>query len=206
MMKINFKTQVLMLASACILSACDKDNTVTPEPVKSETFRDLAADPTTTTSTGQPASTGKYTFFSFKNGLVSSADSASTKWDIAFRATSIIVNGGTSGPGQGAALIRDGIFSEILEAPSTGYVQDAKPNFAITASSGRGWYNYNPVANLITPIAGKVLIFKTADGKYAKMEILSYYKGAPATPTATDVSRYYTFRYVYQPDGSTKLQ
>jgi hypothetical protein len=34
------------------------------------------------------------------------------------------------------------------------------------------------------------------------MEVISYYKGAPAQPVSTDESGYYTFRYVYQPDGS----
>ena len=41
-----------------------------------------------------------------------------------------------------------------------------------------------------------------ADGKYAKVEILSYYQGAPDSPDAfTDQSRYYTFNYVYQPNS-----
>ena len=39
----------------------------------------------------------------------------------------------------------------------------------------------------------------------AKVEILSYYLGAPENPDAfTDPSRYYTFNYVYQPnEGAT---
>ena len=60
---------------------------------------------------------------------------------------------------------------------------------------------------IVSPIAGRVIIVKTADGKFAKLEILSYYKNAPATPNAmTDMARYFTFRYVYQPDGSKKLE
>jgi len=50
-----------------------------------------------------------------------------------------------------------------------------------------------------------VIFLKTAEGKYAKLEILSYHKGAPAAPIPTSEARHYTFRYVYQPDGSTKL-
>ncbi len=207
-MKINQSTFVISLAIALAIgfTSCDKDNTVTPDPIKSDTAKDIAADPTTTTSTGQPATTGKFAFFSFKNGSVASSDSASTKWDIAFRATTIIVNGGVSGPGQGAAQVLTGIFSDIKEAPASGYTQDASTGYAIPTGSGKGWYNYNPATNIISPIAGKVLVIKTADGKYAKMEILSYYKGAPATPDANSVGRYYTFRYVYQPDGTVKFQ
>lgn len=205
-MNTIFRTITCLITSAFLFSACDKDNTVTPDPIKSDTAKDIAADPTTTTSSGQPATTGKFAFFSFKNGAVASADSASTKWDIAFRATTIIVNGGVSGPGQGAAQVLTGIFSDTKEAPASGYTQDTSAGYAIPTGSGKGWYNYNPTTNIISPIAGKVLVIKTADGKYAKMEILSYYKGAPATPDASSVGRYYTFRYVYQPDGTVKFQ
>ena len=49
-------------------------------------------------------------------------------------------------------------------------------------------------------------MLRTADGNYAKLEILSYYRGNPDT-SASDFSavkngRYYTFRYVVQPSGS----
>ena len=58
-----------------------------------------------------------------------------------------------------------------------------------------------PPTFLITPTAGRILVFKTADGKFAKVEILSYYEGAPENPDAfVDQSRYYTFNYVYQPN------
>ena len=52
-------------------------------------------------------------------------------------------------------------------------------------------------------IAGKVFVVKTHDGKYAKFEILSYYKDAPATPDATSVGRYYSFNYAYQANSTT---
>jgi hypothetical protein len=61
---------------------------------------------------------------------------------------------------------------------------------------------------LVTAIPGRVLVIKTASGKYAKVEILNYYKGG-LTPssTASDStksygSRFYKFRYTYQADGS----
>jgi hypothetical protein len=56
-------------------------------------------------------------------------------------------------------------------------------------------------------------VIKTSDGKYAKLEMKSYYKGNPdtTTPTFADLatrpaSRFYTFRFAYQADGSTTLQ
>jgi hypothetical protein len=59
---------------------------------------------------------------------------------------------------------------------------------------------------VITPIAGRTIVVRTADGKFAKVEILNYYKNAPASPTMTDASRYYTFRFKFQPDGSKNLK
>ncbi|MEA5258138.1 HmuY family protein [Arcicella aquatica] len=199
------KIALSALVISTLFIACKKDDEVVVQPVKSETVKDLAADPTTNVSaTGQPTGTGKYTFFSFKNGIVASSDSATTKWDIGVRATTIITNGGGSGSGQGGAVVITGIFDEIKEVPASAtFAQDTKTTFAIPTGAGNGWYNY--ANGIITPAAGKVILIKTADGKYAKVEILSYYKGAPTTPTTTDVARYYTFRYVYQPEASTKF-
>ncbi|MDR6564537.1 MULTISPECIES: HmuY family protein [unclassified Arcicella] len=199
------KITLSALVISTLFTACKKDDEVVVQPVKSETVKDLAADPTTSVSaTGQPTGTGKYTFFSFKNGIIASSDSATTKWDIGVRATTIITNGGGSGSGQGGAVVITGIFDEIKEVPASAtFAQDTKTTFAIPTGAGNGWYNY--ANGIITPAAGKVILIKTADGKYAKVEILSYYKGAPTTPTTTDVARYYTFRYVYQPEASTKF-
>ncbi len=199
------KITLSALVISTLFTACKKDDEVVVQPVKSETVKDLAADPTTSVSaTGQPTGTGKYTFFSFKNGIVASSDSATTKWDIGVRATTIITNGGGSGSGQGGAVVITGIFDEIKEVPASAtFAQDTKTTFAIPTGAGNGWYNY--ANGIITPAAGKVILIKTADGKYAKVEILNYYKGAPTTPTTTDVARYYTFRYVYQPEASTKF-
>ena len=117
------------------------------------------------------------------------------------------VNGGSSGPGQGGAQVYTGLFESLTTAPDTGYKTDATGALAIT-----GWYSYDATTHVISPVPGRILALRTATGKYAKMEIQSYYKnaaGAPilGTPTGTDINNYgyYTFRYVYQPSG-TSLQ
>ena len=56
----------------------------------------------------------------------------------------------------------------------------------------------------MTPIAGRTIALTTGDGDYAKLRILSYYRGNPATPGGD--SRYYTFEYVVQPDGSRDFE
>lgn len=207
-MKNTIKKSAFAFIACLTLMACEETEVAQKEPVIAKTVRDIAADPTTPSTTGgRPTSTGKFTFFSFKDEVLSSADSASTKWDLAFRGTTILTNGGVSGPGQGGAAVKDGIFSEMKEVPAgTSFAQDASTGPAIPTGSGTGWYNYNPATNLVTPIAGKVMLVRTADGKFAKFEVLSYYKGAPANPTAADQGRFYTIRYAYQPDGSMKFE
>ncbi|MCA4900456.1 MAG: HmuY family protein [Bacteroidota bacterium] len=213
-----------LLLLLVVFSACDKSNPA-PVPVQAVRFNDLPADPATTfdANTGAPIGgfTNKFTFFSFVTGKVVDNPSG-TNWDMAFRATTILINGGTSGPGQGAAQVLNGIFNDLSTAPTDGYKQDndagglnpagvPNANLAIPTGSGNGWYTSTGGGigspSVITATAGKVLMIRTADGKYAKMEILSYYKGAPATVNPlTDAARYYTFQYVYQPDGSTRLK
>jgi hypothetical protein len=208
-----------ILAGLSIVSAsvffvgCDKDED--PIPVVSTTFTNLAADPGTgfNPNTGQPTGlTRKFTLFSFATGeIVANADSATTKWDLGFNGSTIIVNGTTSGPGTAQAQVVSGVFDSYNEAPADGYRSDndvapiagaPNANLAIPTGSGNGWYTYDGAVMVNKPTAGKLIVVKTSAGRYAKMEILSYYKDAPASPTSSSIARYYTFRYVYQPNDS----
>ncbi len=211
MKKRFFYVTTLICASFSLsLTSCKDDNPEPATPLEATTFTNLAADPIVSAGQGQPpAATGKYTFFSLKTGqVVPNSDSATANWDIGFRATRIIFNGGTSGPGQAAVSLQTGLFGEwtTVSDTVTFRTDNATTGPALAPASGKGWYNYNQTTNVITPIPGRVLLVRTADGKYAKLEILSYYKDAPAAPDATSASRYYTFRYIYQPDGSKKLE
>ena len=196
-------------AASLALAACsDKKDEPTPAPaLTTETVSNLAAGVSVPSGGGQPVVSSKYTFYSFvTNAMVPNSDSTTTKWDLGFRGTTIILNGGASGPGQGGALVQTGLFADLTTAPETGYGVDSPTAKAIPTGSGNGWYNYSSATNIISPIAGKVILVRTATGKYAKVEIVSYYKDAPAAPTTTSVSRYYTLRRVYQPDGSRNLK
>ena len=182
--------------SVVALVSCKEENPVTPleTPLSAVIDSNIFANYT------------NYQYYSFATGdTVPFADSLTTNWDIAFKGTTVLVNSGTSGPGIGGAIIFDTLFSEVTTAPTTGYAQDGVTK-AIPAGSGNGWYNYDGATFTITPLAGKVFVIKTATGKYAKLEFISYYKDAPASPDGlTHTARYYTIRYIYQPDGSTKL-
>ena len=174
-------------------------------PVVSITIEDLHAPQEG--GMGQPIS-GPFTKFDFDTGMETDSE---TDWDIAFRATDIIVNGGSSmgtideptRNGDGGAYIAMGTMADVTEVDVSMFVQDSENGYAIMSGSGNGWYTYTgPPTFLVTPTAGRILVFKTADGKFAKVEILSYYQGAPDSPDAfTDQSRYYTFNYVYQPNS-----
>jgi len=201
MKTIKFLT--LLLASISFI-ACDSDSDDLL-PVVSIAVEDLHAPQEG--GMGQPIS-GPFTKFDFDTGMETESE---TDWDIAFRASDIIVNGGASmgttdeptRNGDAGVYIVTGTMADVTEVDVSLFTQDSGNGYAIMSGSGNGWYTYaGPPTFLITPTAGRILVFKTADGKFAKVEILSYYEGAPENPDAfTDQSRYYTFNYVYQPNS-----
>ena len=151
---------------------------------------------------GQEPSSGIYTKFDFATASVTTSD---TQWDIAFRGTTIIVNGGTSTGdadepernGNAAAYIKSLPFSEVTSVVVSDFTQDSlEEGLAIPTGSGNGWYSYTgPPEHLILPIPGKTLVIRTHDFKYAKVEILSYYKDLDES--AAENARHYTFNYSY---------
>ncbi|MEQ9437717.1 MAG: HmuY family protein [Cyclobacteriaceae bacterium] len=213
-MKYLFHTCYPLFFALLFLAACSEDEEApTPVALEVEEATDIPADADVVSGDPSQAPPPEYTFYSLEQGaIIDKADSNSTQWDIALAGTTILVNGGISGPGQGAAQIIEGIFEEIEEAPESGYQTDSESELAIPGGSGNGWYTYtaegNP-PNAILPIPGRVIVLRTAEGNYAKMEILSYYAGNPDTSTEEFASfqtrpddRYYTFNYVIQTDGS----
>ena len=161
-----------------------------------------------------PLSTDK-TYYSLRENLVvESSHSDTDKWDIAFRGSYIFVNGGVSGPGEGAALLVSKSFEEIVTAPEGQYSQDTADALAIPSGSNNGWYRYTASsfpANAILPLE-VVIVLRLANGHFAKLEILSYYLGNPdinspdfASVLTRTAAGFYTFRYFYQEDGSRNL-
>lgn len=193
-----------------LLVACTADGVVEPpalQPVQADTARDIFAyrAPTAPQLVSNldanltpfaikrvadlraDSTAPAFTYFSFSTGAVV-ADSTAA-WDLAFRGTTITV--------KGSSQLLTTNFDSLSLAPDAGY---APGNVA-------AWYDYSgPPNHLVTPKPGTVLVVKTADGKFAKLELSSYYKGAPETPDGlSDTSKYFTFRYAYQADGSRNL-
>ena len=212
--------QLTVLAIICIgFTSCNNDDD-TPQliAVKAEQFVNLHAPQTSDFTTSPPTITGDFVKFDFATGTTTTSD---TDWDIAFRGTTILVNGGASSgipeeptrTGNAGAYILTDIFNDVNTITESSFEQDSALGLAIKTGSGNGWYNYdgsNPFAPKIEPIPGKVIVFRTADNKYAKVEILSYYKDNPDVITediAQNDSRYFTFNYVYQPnEGKTTFE
>ena len=179
---------------------------------------DATAETVTNTQFGLVC-TGPFTKFSFSEGGEVQGDN----WDIAFRNSKIIVNGGadsdTSQPsrtGNAAAYRIDGLMDQITSVNLALLKQDGDNagmfgTTAIIDDQGQvfppaveplGWSLYNndiPQAPILEPLAGKIFVFRTHDNKYAKVEILNFYDN----PMTNPYGGYYTFNYVYQADGTT---
>lgn len=191
---------LVLLALPLLLAACATLRPPAPPPVV--TVEDLDAR-------GEDE---HFTFYSLReNRVVPVADSASTAWDLAFKSTTILVNGGTSGPGMGGAVVlEDTAFAAVADAPpADSFAVDRgtdRMETAIPGGAGNGWYDYDFATGIVSP-RPVVLVVRTADGRYAKVAIESYYQGAPS-PEALNPEegfRYYTFRYLFQPDGSRSI-
>lgn len=132
-------------------------------------------------------------YFAFRVGAVVD-DAGAIGWDLAFRRYQIIANGGRGFLGRAGILDLGAVrFDDVHTVPDGGYREnEGSPdphNPAIT-----GWYHYGFFSHVLSP-KPHVWAVRTADGRYAKLEILGYY--CPGSQPGC-----VTFRYVYQGDGS----
>jgi hypothetical protein len=150
-----------------------------------------------------PTITGDYTKFSFSEGGIVEGDN----WDIAFRNTSIIVNGGMASDasqpnrtGDGGIYLISGTMEDITSVVEAYLQGDGETGTAIIDDMGQmqmGWCVYDHATNVISPIAGEILVVRTHDNKYAKVEILNFYD----SPMTNPYGGFYTFNYVYQSEA-----
>lgn len=142
-----------------------------------------------------------WAYFSFASGdTVDVADAENSEaWDIGFQRTQVKLNGGISGPGMGSVvMLTETTFEAVTVAPADGYLADAEDTLAIVPQSEKGWYIYTgPPAHWILPLEDRVFVIKAADGTFAKVRFIGYYKD---NENKKD-SGFITFEYVHQPDG-----
>ncbi|RNC83840.1 MAG: hypothetical protein ED557_08695 [Balneola sp.] len=206
---LSQKTPLLLILMATTFVACKSSGNDGPADVNAITVNDLAANVVTifspsgpaTDVAGDTAETETYVYYDLDTGSTV-ADAASSAWDIAFGGTTILAN---SANGGGIQLV-DADYASTQTAPEAGYAND-----------NASWYLYTAeIPNLpphaILPLEDKTLVVRTADNRYAKVQIVSYYEGNPDTSTEEFASfftrpagRYFTFNYTIQNDGSTQL-
>jgi len=164
-----------------------------------------------------PSNIDYYTKFDFFTGKEVEKDSPD--WDIAIAGTYIIVNGGQKKANNeperkgnaAAAILSDTTFEGVTDVKDVQWKQDTSNNHAISddqMSKTKGWCYYDMSKHLIHPIPGRILVFRTRDGKYAKIQIVSFYKGIveqEKIPAGSHDFNYYTFKYAYNKNGGTKL-
>jgi hypothetical protein len=124
--------------------------------------------------------------FSFRLGAVVDGPG-----DLAFKRYAIV-----AGPGAGILDLGETAFEQVRAVPADGYVLNegaAEPRNPAIAS----WYTYGFFTHVLSP-KPRVWAVRTADGRYAKLEMVGYYCPGPQPGCPT-------FRYVYQGDGTTRV-
>ena len=200
MQKLNFLLSVFILLFASCEKSSNNDIIIDEDVI---TFVELNASQYDVNILDSLV-TGKFEKFSFSEGDTVSHDN----WDVAFSGTTIIVNGGDSYSvnqpervGNGAVYIATGIMSDIRMVDLSRLEQDNLSGPAIIDDlgiSGEGWASYDISSHILSPIPGRILVFRTHDNKYAKMEIIYFYDTDNPKPLDGDYGGFYTFNYVYQ--------
>ena len=97
-------------------------------------------------------------------------------WDVGFKRTKIISNGGLTNREGIVGLKNMGPidFDSLANVPVTGYVQDAKSYGKILNKAIVDWYLYRTRTHNIES-QKNVYVVRMAEGGYLKMRILNYY-------------------------------
>jgi hypothetical protein len=187
-----------MVVAAVLLVAASLQR---PEP---PTYAPTVADPREVGDVATPelvytidsSAPETWRYFDFSRGALVE-DPAPLEWDVAFRRFNVITNGGEGFAGQGGAIdLGEVPFASVTRVPTDGYQTSVSRRDSANAAFDR-WYDYGFSSHLLTP-KPRVYALRTADGRFAKLEILSYYCPG-ALPGCV------TFRYVYQGAGGPDL-
>ncbi len=132
-------------------------------------------------------------------------------WDLAFNRYNVRTNSGASGAGQGGALDTEYTdLSAVTTVPSGEFAVDVEGEITESFTGSGVTYTSSTLSDVLASaiaFAGPpptytpnyhVFIIRTADGKYAKLQVEGFYDDEGN-------SGYMTFSYFYQPDGSTDL-
>lgn len=134
----------------------------------------------------------RWVYFDLSRGSVVESPEPQ-EWDLAFRRYRIIVNGGPGFAGEGGVVGLPGVpFDSVVAVPETDYAVNPQNGDSLNPVLEK-WYEYSWTSHVLEPKPA-VYALRTADGRYAKFQILGYYcRGA--RPGCV------TIRYVYQGGG-----
>ena len=139
----------------------------------------------------------QWTYFDFSRGKqVKIHDVSSLEWDLAFRRGKIISNGGATNKFGKAGLIDLGevSFDAVENVPLRDFVADESTRTQTENPLLVQWYKYNYISHKLTA-RKNIYVMRTADGKYAKIQFLSFYC-ADKQPGCIQM------KYAYQDEGT----
>lgn len=151
-------------------------------------------------TTVNASSEKEYVYFNLRSGkVVKIHDPSSLEWDLAFRRSKVITNGGASSKLGKAGLIDLGAveFDKVAEVPTDNYVLDVSTRTDTENPVILKPYNYNYLTHKLKA-KKNVYAARTSDGKYAKFQFLDFYCDNKEVGCVT-------IRFVCQGNGSNSF-
>ena len=146
------------------------------------------------------SSENNWVYFDFSRGdVVYIHDRTSLEWDLAFRRSKVISNGGATNKFGRAGLIDLGSlnFDQVVEVPPDNYVQDMATRTETENPILLKWYRYNYLTHKLSAKPNTYAV-KTANSKYVKVKFLDFYCANKETGCIK-------MQYVYQDNGSNQF-
>ena len=172
-------------------------NTSPVQPAKSSTPSNLLETKLTVINA---SSEKNWVYFDFsRGGVVKIHDKTSLEWDLAFRRSKVISNGGATNKFGKAGLINLGSpnFDQVVDVPIGNYTPDMSTKTETENPILLKWYSYNYLTHKLSAKANTYAM-KTADSKYAKVKFLNFYCANKETGCIK-------MQYVYQDSGSNQF-
>jgi hypothetical protein len=172
-------------------------NTSPVQPAKSSTPSNLLETKLTVINA---SSEKNWVYFDFsRGGVVKIHDKTSLEWDLAFRRSKVISNGGATNKFGKAGLINLGSpnFDQVVDVPIDKYPPDMSTKTETENPILLKWYSYNYLTHKLSAKANTYAM-KTADSKYAKVKFLNFYCANKETGCIK-------MDYVYQDSGSNQF-
>ena len=139
-------------------------------------------------------------YFDFSRGSeVKIHDSSSLEWDLAFRRSKVITNGGATNKFGKAGMLDMGVvdFNTVSEVPDDNYVVDVSTRTETKNPVLLKWYKYNYLSHKLSA-KKNIYAIRTSDNKFAKIQFISFYCDNKETGCIR-------MQYVYQDNGSNSF-